>query len=104
MRKKERKGPGMVAVAASRACTPRSSDAKERKEGVPPTPGAKLAHKHATTTNGAERERGYFIAGTRPEPRDYPATGSASRQEAREQLVKADIVTLAGTFGIGSGS
>ena len=65
---------------------------------MPQTPGAKPAHKHATTTNGAERERGYFIAGTRPEPRDYPATGSASRLEAREQFVPAEIVTLAELF------
>ncbi len=93
----------MVAVAASCACTPRSSDVKEREEAAPQTPGAKLAHKHATTTNGADRERGYFIAGTRSEPRDYPATGSASRQGAREQFVPGENVTLAGTFVIDSG-
>src|ERR1700720_2430576 len=102
MRKKERKGPGMVAVAASCGCTPRSSDVKEGEVAVHPTRGAKLAHKHVTTTNGAERETGYFIAGARPEPRDYPATGSPSRQVAREQFVPAEIVTLAGTFVIGS--
>src|ERR1700758_820767 len=96
MRKKERRGPGMVAVAASCACTPRSSDVKQREEAVPPTPGAKPAHMHATATNGAER--GYFIAGTRSEPRDYPATGSANRQGAREQFVPAEIVILAGIF------
>src|SRR5579862_4916641 len=79
MRKKERKGPGMVAVAASCACTPRSSDVKERGEAAPQTPGAKLAQKHAKTSSGAEKQNGHFIAGTRQNQRDIPQLVPHSR-------------------------
>src|SRR6516162_11888655 len=74
MRKKERKGPGMAAVAVSCDCSPRSSEVKERAEAVPQAPAAKLACRHVTTTNAAGTERRYFIAGTRPEPLRYTAT------------------------------
>src|ERR1700722_20432417 len=75
MRKKERKGPGMVVVAASCACTPRSSDVKEREEAMPQTPGAKLAQKHAKTSSGAEKQNGHFIAGTRQNLQLVPPVG-----------------------------
>src|SRR5215472_100984 len=70
IRKKERRGPGMVTVDASCSCTPRSSDVdvNEREAAVPQTSGAKLAHQHAKITNGAERQKGYFIVDTRPQP------------------------------------
>src|ERR1700723_4620442 len=92
MRKKERKGPGMVVVAASCACTPRSSDVKEREEAVPQTPGAKLAQKHAKTSSGAEKKNGHFIAGTRQNLRDIPQLVPHSRHGTSSSRLKSSLL------------
>src|SRR5579863_3519737 len=93
MRRKERKGPGMVAVGASFPCTPRSSNVKEREEAVPQNAGAKLAQKHAKTSSGAEKQNGHFIAGTRQNLRDIPQLVPPTD---RELVRPIRIVTLAG--------
>jgi hypothetical protein len=62
---------------------------------VPQTSGAKPAQTQAKTTNATERQKRYFIAGTRPNPRDSPAT---FRRPARIARLAPGLksVTLAG--------
>src|SRR5271163_1955391 len=67
IRRKERRGPGIVAVAAAGDSTERTSAVEESWGTAPRTRGANPAQTHAPATNRTERRRGYFIADTHPE-------------------------------------
>src|SRR5271155_304961 len=76
IRKKERKGPGMAAVAGTDGSgdwTMRSCGAGGPGGTAPRTRGARLEQTNAITTTRAERRRAYFIAATHPNHfRDVP--------------------------------